>query len=84
MSDKQNLPYWESELFQILRFHANTTKVDIDFSSAFGEPSYSLKINYRGKDVFFHSGVTLWKRFKAATEFLQDLFGSNIYIYETM
>lgn len=84
----KTLDYWETELWQIIRYHNGHIEIKIDFSPAYGVPFYRLYILKRDRyldkpyGIFLTSGTNLWKRYKKAVLFLIKMYGDKVHVYE--
>jgi len=72
--------FWEIELWQILRMHADV-KVVINFSGSLGVPSYYVTMSIPEVLPVITTGRTLWKRYRYLVKELQKIYGTNIHIY---
>ena len=73
---------YETELWQIVRFHAFDIKVEIELTPDHGNVFYRCELTVDGMKYYFR-GVNLWKRYRDMVEVLKRLYGENAYKYGT-
>ncbi len=81
---EKDLEEKQKQLFQILRFHMQTTIVSFVFDSSNGVPSWNVVVQYRGEKIFYDSGTRLTRRLEKVIRLLTEKFGKGIYEYEKL